>query len=363
MKTDHKRNDHIDNQIEQSTGHQIEHKTEKITLRRSFIAACIIIVGLILLIIFMLISLTKGAAGIPISTVVESFTQFDLESSKHLLVRDMRLPRVLGAVLVGAALSVAGALMQGMTRNPMADTGIMGLNSGAGLAIALCYAVFKDATYSQIVFASFMGAALGASLVYIISNGVPGGNKPMKLVLAGATVSALLSALSQGFAISAGASQNVTFWTLGSMAGTNWNQIQFATPVITLALIGAISISRGVSILSMGEEVALGLGVKTGAIKFLGTLFVVLLAGTSVAVAGTISFIGMMIPHFSRFIVGPDYRLIIPTSAVLGGLLLVVADLFSKTFAPPVELPVGAIIALIGVPVFLYFARKQKGEI
>lgn len=337
--------------------------TEKITLQRSFIAAVIIIAGLILLIVFMAISLTKGAAGIPLSTVVDSFIHFDPNSSQHLLVIDMRLPRVIGGALIGAALAVAGAIMQGMTRNPMADTGIMGLNSGAGLAIALCYAVFQSATYSQIVIASFLGAALGVSLVYIISNMVPGNNNPMKLVLAGATVSALLSALSQGFAISAGASQNVTFWTMGSMAGTNWNQIKLATPIILIALTGAVMISRGVSILSMGEEVALGLGVKTKYIKFLGTFFVVLLAGTSVAVAGTVSFIGMMIPHFARFLIGPDYRLIIPTSAVLGGLMLVASDLFSKTFAPPVELPVGAIIALIGVPVFLYFARKQKGEI
>lgn len=341
----------------------MKNKQEKITLRRSFMAAVIILAGLILLLVFMLISLTKGAAEIPISTVIDSFLGFDKNRSEHLLIIDMRFPRIIGAVLVGCSLSVAGALMQGMTRNPMADTGIMGLNSGAGLAIALCYVFFKSASYSQIVFASFMGAALGASLVYIISNVVPGNNHPMKLVLAGATVSALLSALSQGFAIGAQASQNVTFWTMGSLAGTSWTQIKLALPVICIALIGSVMISRGVSILSMGEEVALGLGVKTGWIKFLGTFFVVLLAGTSVAVAGTISFIGMMIPHFARFLVGPDYRLIIPTSAVLGSLMLVVADLFSKTFTPPAELPVGAVIALLGVPVFLYFARKQKGEI
>ncbi len=341
----------------------MKNKHEKITLRRSFMAAVIILAGLILLLVFMLISLTKGAAEIPISTVIDSFLGFDKNRSEHLLIIDMRFPRIIGAVLVGCSLSVAGALMQGMTRNPMADTGIMGLNSGAGLAIALCYVFFKSASYSQIVFASFMGAALGASLVYIISNVVPGNNHPMKLVLAGATVSALLSALSQGFAIGAQASQNVTFWTMGSLAGTSWTQIKLALPVICIALIGSVMISRGVSILSMGEEVALGLGVKTRWIKFLGTFFVVLLAGTSVAVAGTISFIGMMIPHFARFLVGPDYRLIIPTSAVLGSLMLVVADLFSKTFTPPAELPVGAVIALLGVPVFLYFARKQKGEI
>lgn len=337
--------------------------TKKMNISRSFIAAVIITVGLILLFFFMLISITKGAAAIPLSTVIDTFTAFEGDNSSHLLVMDMRLPRVIGAAFVGCALAVAGALMQGMTRNPLADTGIMGLNSGAGLAVAICFAYFKGAAYTQIVFASFIGAALGAAMVYIISNLVPGNNHPMKLVLAGATVSTLLSALSQGIALSSNVTLNVTFWTMGSMSGTNWNQVKLALPIILSALLGAILISRGVSALSMGEEVALGLGVKTKLIKFLGTLFVVMLAGTSVAVAGTVTFIGMMIPHFSRFLVGPDYRLIIPVSAVLGSLLLAAADMFSKTFSPPMELPVGAVIALLGVPVFLYFAGKQKGDL
>ncbi len=337
--------------------------TKKVNKSRSFIAALIMTAGLILLFFFMLISITQGAAAIPVSTVIKAFTAFESDNSSHLLIMDMRLPRVIGAAFVGCALAVAGALMQGMTRNPLADTGIMGLNSGAGLAVAVCFAYFKGVSYSQIVLASFLGAALGAALVYVISNLVPGNNHPMKLVLAGATVSTLLSALSQGIALSSNVTLNVTFWTMGSMSGTGWNQIKLALPVVLAALIGAILISRGVSVLSMGEEVALSLGVKTRLIKFLGTLFVVLLAGTSVAVAGTVTFIGMMVPHFARFLVGPDYRLIIPVSAVLGALLLVAADLFSKTFSPPAELPVGAVIALLGVPVFLYFAGKQKGDL
>lgn len=338
-------------------------KAKKINKSRSLITTVILIAGFILLFIFMLISITQGAAAIPLSTVIEAFTNFDRDNSGHLLVMDMRLPRIIGAAFVGSGLAVAGALMQGMTRNPLADTGVMGLNSGAGLAVAICFAYFKGASYFQIVLASFLGAAIGAAMVYIISNLVPGNNHPMKLVLAGATVSTLLSALSQGIALNSNVALNVTFWTMGSVAGTNWNQIKLALPVIVTAFIGSIVISRGVSAISMGEEVALGLGVKTKLIKFLGTMFVVLLAGTSVAIAGAVTFIGMIIPHFSRFLVGPDYRLIIPVSAVLGALLLVTADLFSKTFSPPTELPVGAVIALLGVPVFLYFARKQKGDL
>ena len=340
-----------------------KYEMNKINKTRVFIAGAVITAGLILLAFFMLISITQGAASLSVSEVIKAFTDFDSNNSGHLLIRDMRLPRVIGAALVGSALAVAGALMQGMTRNPLADTGIMGLNSGAGLAVALCFAYFKGASYSQIVIASFLGAALGASLVYVISNLVPGNNHPMKLVLAGATVSTLLSALSQGITISSNNTLNVTFWTMGSMSGTGWKQVQLALPVILAALAGAVIISRGVTVLSMGDEVALGLGVKTRLLKFLGTLFVVLLAGTSVAVAGTVTFIGMMVPHLARFLAGPDYRLIIPISAVLGGMLLTAADLFSKTFSPPAELPVGAVIALLGVPVFLYFAGKQKGDL
>jgi iron complex transport system permease protein len=328
---------------------------------RTYIAGAILLIGIGVLLILMLLSITQGAATIPISTVVDAFIKFDPDNSKHLLVIDMRLPRVIAAALVGSALAVSGALMQGMTRNPLADSGLMGLNSGAGLALAICFAYITNATYSQIVFMSFLGAGLGACSVYIISSLVSGGNSAMKLVLAGATVSTLLSALSQGIAIISKVSQSITFWTMGSVSGTSWKQIGIASPVILISIFMAIVISHNISILSMGEEVALGLGLKIKHVKFIGTFLVVLLAGTSVALAGTITFVGMLIPHFARYLVGPDYRLIIPCSAVMGALLLVASDIGAKTFNPPSELPIGAIIALLGVPVFLYFARKQKG--
>lgn len=337
-------------------------KIEKVNKRRGIITAGASVVGIILLVFFILISITKGAAKIPVSTVIQAFTAFEENNSNHLLVLDMRLPRVVASAFVGAALAVAGALMQGMTRNPLADTGIMGINSGAGLAIAICLAFLKGISYGNVIVLSFLGAAISAAMVYTISNLVPGNNDKMKLVLAGATVSTMLSALSQAVALKSSTSLNLSFWTMGSMAGTGWKQVHIALPVIVIALIGAMAISRGVTALGMGEEVALGLGVKIKGIKFLGTLLVVLLAGTSVAVAGNVTFIGMMIPHFTRFLVGPDYRRIIPVSAVLGAVLLTAADLFSKTFNPPTELPVGAVTALLGVPVFLYFARKQKGD-
>lgn len=334
--------------------------TETNHKRRGVITCVSFIIGIILLIFFMILSITQGAAKIPISTVFEAFTTFDEKNSLHLLVKDMRLPRVIGSAFVGAALAIAGALMQGMTRNPLADTGIMGINSGAGIAIAICFAFFQGINYSNMILLSFLGSAISAILVYTISSLVPGSNDKMKMVLAGATVSTMFSALSQAIALKSNTTLNLNFWTMGSMAGTNWNQVKLGLPIVLLSFLGAIIISRGITTLGMGEDVALGLGVKIMQIKFIGTVLVVLLAGTSVAIAGNVTFIGMMIPHFTRFLVGPDYRRIIPVCGVFGALLLVVADLFSKIYNPPLELPVGAVISLLGVPVFLYFARKQQ---
>jgi iron complex transport system permease protein len=316
--------------------------------------------GGIALLLLMLFAITQGAASLSFGTVLDAFFHFDMNDSAHLLVRDMRLPRVIGGALVGSALAVSGAVMQGMTRNPLADSGLMGLSSGAGLALAICFVFFPSTSYSQIVLATFLGAALGAGCVYGISSLVPGGSQPMKLVLAGAAVSALLSAISQGLAISFRLSQNMTFWTMGSIAGTSWKQIAITAPIILLALAGAMILSRQISILSMGEDVAKGLGVKLEVVKVIGTFLVVLLAGTSVAVAGSISFVGILIPHFCRFLVGSDYRKIIPVGAVLGAALVVLADLLAKTVSAPAELPVGALISMVGVPAFLYIVRKRK---
>ncbi|MTI47575.1 MAG: iron ABC transporter permease [Firmicutes bacterium] len=332
-------------------------------LNKIAIALPIIIFGCIFLFFAIMFSVTQGAASISLSTVIDAFTSFETDNPKHLLIMDMRLPRVFVAAIVGSALAVSGAIMQGLTRNPLADSGLMGLSSGAALAIAICFAFIDNISYTQMVLMSFIGAGIGASSVYIISSAIPGGNSSMKLILAGATVTALFSALSQGISIIANVTQNVTFWTMGSVAGSQWKHVSIGVPIITIAIILAIIISGKITIMSIGEEIAIGLGLNTKAVKFFGTVIVVLLAGTSVALAGMITFVGMLIPHFARFLVGKDYRLIIPVSAVLGSILLVLADIGSKTINPPAEIPIGAIISLLGVPVFLYLARKKKGGI
>ncbi|SHK66611.1 iron complex transport system permease protein [Anaerocolumna jejuensis DSM 15929] len=335
----------------------------KLRRNRGYKAFLLMVAGGLFLLFFMVLSIMVGAAKIPLSTVGDAFLHFDGENMKHLMVIDLRLPRVISAAVTGAALAAAGAVMQGMTRNPLADSGLMGLNSGAALAMAICLAYVNKAAYSQIILSAFIGAGAGALAVYGISSLVPGGNKPMKLVLSGAAVSTFLVAVSQAIAIGNKMTQNLNFWTMGSVTGNSWNQLKVAVPVMGSGILIAILLSRRISILNMGEEVALGLGVRIAFVKTAGTLVVVLLAGTSVALAGSITFVGMLIPHFARYLVGPDYRLIIPLSTILGALLLVVADIGAKTLSAPGELPIGALISLLGVPVFLYFARRQKGEL
>jgi iron complex transport system permease protein len=305
-------------------------------------------------------SITRGAADISFETVWNAVFHFDSGETHHLIVRNLRLPRVSASALVGAAFAVAGALMQGITRNPLADSGLMGLNAGAGFALALCFAFFPELSYMRILVFSFLGSGFGAALV----NGVValrrGGTTPMRLVLAGAAVSALLTALSQGIALYCNVAQGLMFWTAGGVASSNWEQIGIMLPWILGALIGAVLLSPAISLLSLGEEAAKGLGVNTAVVNMLCSLIVLVLAGVSVSVVGAVSFVGLIIPHIARFLVGHDYRRIIPFSALLGALLMVLADLGARMLNPPFETPVGAVIALIGVPFFMYLARRQR---
>lgn len=336
---------------------QINQITEK---SRPWAAWLIITGGTGLLAVIMAFSITRGAAVIPLSSIWNILFHFNAADTQHLIVMDLRLPRVLASALVGASLAVAGAVMQGVTRNPLADSGLMGLNAGAGFALSICFAFFPGLSYLQLILFSFMGAAIGAGLTYGIASLRRGGATPMRLVLAGAAVSALLAALSQGTALYFNVAQNIMFWTAGGVAGSNWEQIRMMAPWIAGALLGAVALSPSISIMSLGEEVAKGLGLNTMPVNLLCAVVVLMLAGAAVAAVGAVGFVGLVVPHLTRFLVGMDYRLIVPASAVAGSLLVVLADLGARTLNPPFETPIGALIALIGVPFFLYLARKER---
>jgi iron complex transport system permease protein len=336
---------------------------QAVPLRTRPLAATVIFFGGIAVLLFSLaLSISVGAADINLSTVWDSIFHFDGENVQHLIINELRMPRALAGALVGAAFAVAGAVMQGMTRNPLADSSLVGLNAGAGLMLAICFAFIPGLSYLEIMFMCFAGAAVALGIVYGIGSLAKGGLTPVRLTLAGAAVGALLLAITEGIAIYYRIGQDMAFWYAGGVAGTKWVQIKIIAPWILGGLLGAMAISRQITVLSMGDEVAQGLGQRTGWVKALSIIIVLLLAGAAVSVVGAVGFVGLVIPHIARILVGVDYRFIIPCSAILGGLLMVVADIGARMINPPVETPVGAIIALIGVPYFLYLVTKMRRE-
>lgn len=321
----------------------------------------VIVIASGLLLAMMIFSVTKGAANLSIDTVINSLFNYDETNPEHVLVVAMRFPRVVSAALIGAALATSGALMQGVTRNPLGDSGLMGISSGAVFVVALSYGFFPTINYTTLLGMTFIGSGLAAILVFSISHLAPGGNRPMKLILSGAALTTLLTALSQGISIIKQVSQNISFWTMGSVAGIQWKHLLVAGPIVLMTIVVAILISKQVNLIAIGDEMARSLGVHVNLIRLIALTLVVILSGISVAIAGMVAFVGLMVPHFCRYLVGADYRRIIPTSGVLGALLLVMADIGSKTLKPPTEIPVGAIVAILGVPVFLRIAKKRKG--
>lgn len=304
-----------------------------------------------------IIAMVFGAADISVKDVWDAITS-QTKSDAISIIREIRLPREIAAIFVGAALSVSGAIMQGITRNPLADPGLLGLTAGANAALAVTIAFLPSTGYFGIMIACFIGAAIGALLVFGIGSVKRGGFSPMRIVLAGAAVSAFLFAIAEGVSIYFKVSKNVSMWTAGGLIGTSWGQLQVIVPFVVVGIIVAILLSRQLTILSLSEETAVGLGQNTARIKTMLFIVITLLAGAAVALAGNMAFIGLMVPHVVRAIVGTDYRFIIPLSAITGGAFMLFADTVGRTINAPFETPVAAIVAMLGLPFFLLIVRK-----
>jgi iron complex transport system permease protein len=340
-------------------GFQQRH-TNNTIFKTSISGAVILIVGILSVIVSVGLSIAYGAADIKISTVWDAVSEFDANLASHQIIQEIRMPRALGAALVGAFLAVSGAVMQGLTRNPLASPSIMGVTDGAAFALVVTLAFFPAATLVGLSISSFIGAGLGVSLVFMIGSFSKGGLTPVKLALAGVAVGSMLSAISSAIALHTQVAKNMSFWYAGGLTSTNWLSIKILLLAGGIGLLLAMYISKSITILSLGEEVSKGLGQNTFLVKVLGVIVVLLLTGAAVSVAGAVGFIGLVIPHITRFIIGSDYRWIIPISAVLGALLLVLADIAARMVNAPFETPVGAITAVIGVPFFLYLARGER---
>ncbi|WP_370635411.1 FecCD family ABC transporter permease [Pontibacillus sp. HN14] len=316
-----------------------------------------LITGIALCGLSFILALRLGAADLTFHDILLTFTT-NVENEATLLLSEIRIPREVGAIAVGAALAVSGAIMQGLTKNPLADPGLLGLTSGANMALAIALALIPGANYIWITVACFMGAAIGAGLVMGIGSMKRGGFSPFRIVLAGAAVSAFLTAIGEFIGLYFHVSKDITMWTAGGLMGTSWSQLQFIIPFIILGVVVALVLSKQLTILSLNEELAVGLGQKVTFIKLALFAVVVILAGAAVALVGNMVFIGLMIPHMVRAMVGTDYRLILPMSIFVGSAFMLIADTAGRTINAPYETPVAAIIALLGLPFFLVIVKK-----
>jgi len=320
----------------------------------------LVILLLLLLIGVLVLAMALGAKKIPFSDVFLSIFSFDEAVTNHQVIQSIRLPRVLAAMATGAGFAVSGAIIQGISRNPLADSGILGLNAGAGVMLVIAMIFIPTLTFTGSLWLCIIGAALGAGLVFSVGLLSKRGLTPIRLVLAGVAISSMLTALSEGISIFFSVSQQVAFWYGGGLSGIGIVHLQQMLPWMLLALLLSITISKSITLLYVGEETATGLGVNIKLIKSLSLLSAFMLAGISCALAGSVSFIGLLAPHLVRYLVGVDYRFIIPLSAILGAIIVVLADLVARIVNAPYEIPVGAVIAVIGIPFFLFLARKER---
>lgn len=316
----------------------------------------------ILILATYIISISLGTKSIGLRSILNSFLAFDASNSEHVIIQTLRAPRAIIALAVGASFAVSGSLMQAATRNSMASPSTLGINAGAGLGLAIAMVVLPAATFNQTVMFSLCGAAVSASIIFGLAALVKASASPIRLALVGAAISALFNAFSQSLAIAFNIARDLSFWNAGGIAGVRQEQVVLLLPWTVIGLALAFCITGQVALLSLGEEVAIGLGAKTAYIRFLVSLTVLILTGSAVAIAGPIGFIGLVVPHGIKFLVGSDYKKIIPISMFGGAFLLGVADILSRFINPPFETPTGAITALVGVPFFIYLAAKKGGK-
>jgi iron complex transport system permease protein len=286
---------------------------------------------------------------------------FNDSSHSDLIIRTIRLPRVVLAMMVGAALAVGGAVMQAITGNPLAAPEIMGINAGAVLVVVLGITVLPSLNGAPTMLLAFAGAAVAGVSVLMLAGSGRGRTSPVRLALAGVTATSLLISLTQVLIIfHDNSSDSVLFWLVGGVNFASWPDVRDIAPWITCGMLGAFALARSLNLISLGDDMARGLGHKVERTRLIGGALVIVLSGASVAVAGPIAFVGLIIPHIFRRVVGSSYIVLLPVSAIGGMALLLYADIASRYVRPPYEEPAGVVTALIGAPIFIYLARRQK---
>lgn len=322
--------------------------------------ALLLCVGVALLFLCVLASLAFGSRYVPFEVVLNTLASGSRSSLEELVIHE-RIPRTVFGLMAGAALGISGALMQAITRNPIADPSVLGVNTGASLFVVCGIAFFNIGTPSAYIFFALLGAGLTSILVYTLGSLGQGGTTPIKLALAGAAVSAALSSLVSAVILPRTEVMNAfRFWQVGSISGANWEQIRIFLPLIILGIFSALLLSPGLDALALGDELATGLGARTGLLRLLGAVTGVLLCGATTALAGPIGFVGLMVPHMVRLLIGPSLRKVLPFSVLAGSILLLASDVIGRLLGSPSELEAGVVTAFIGAPILIFIAMKAK---
>lgn len=320
-----------------------------------------LLIALAALVLTVLASLAVGNRAIDPATVLGALFSYDDDHPLHVTVMELRLPRTLLGVIVGAALAVCGGLIQAFTRNPLADPGILGVNAGASFAVTFAVGVLGLTAPGAYVPFALGGALVLTVLVYALGSFGPSGATPLKLTLAGVALGAAVSGLTTAIVLrDTDTLQVMRFWGVGSIGGRTIDQLAWAAPLIALGLALGLMCARSLNVLALGDEVAQSLGARVRVTRVLVVIAVTLLAGTGVAAAGPIAFVGLMIPHVVRWFTGPDQRWVLTMSMIVGPTFLLLADVVGRIALPNGELRVGIVTALLGAPVLVVLVRRKR---
>lgn len=320
----------------------------------------ILIGSIVCLLICCFASLAFGARYVSLSNVMDALLQQDTTSIESIVVIE-RIPRTVFGLIAGSALGVSGALMQAITRNPIADPSILGVNTGASLFVVSGIAFFHIDSANEYIWFALTGAALTAIFVYGIGSMGSGGATPIKLALAGAATSAALSSMVSAIVLPRTDVMNAfRFWQVGSISGATWEGIATVIPFLIIGLIVGVAAAPTLNAMALGDEVATGLGVRTGVVRIVVAFAGVLLCGATTALAGPIGFVGLMVPHIMRLICGPNLVYTIPMSAIGGAIILTISDVIGRLIGSPSELEAGIVTAFLGAPILIFIARRAK---
>lgn len=318
-----------------------------------------LLAALLVLAAVMVASLAYGSRDVPWADVQAAIGGADGTLGEAAAAK--RIPRTLLAVVIGAALALSGAVMQGVTRNPLADPGILGVNMGASLAVVTGVAFFGLTSPTSYIWVAIVGAAASALFVYTVGTLGRGGATPLKLALAYAATSAAFASLVSAVVLPRNdIAGSFRLWQIGGVGGASYERIGQVLPFLAAGFLLCLLSARALNSLALGDELAAGLGERVALVRAVAALGAVLLCGAATAVAGPIAFVGLVVPHTCRLLVGVDHRWLLPLSMLLGAVLLTAADVVGRVVARPSEIDVGIVTALIGAPFFIYIVRRQK---